>query len=163
MTTKFENLFLKILSLFLILSLPSLFLYYFSLKFGAILTSFSVLLFTTCVFCFYFLTGIRLYQKPWSKVTIIFVQICLLCQALQIEVLGLHFENYYGPYLGLGFRQTTEFSFIFRAKLITLWFYNGFTNDSNISIMINMVPLITLVVFLFFVKQHDLGRITNSK
>jgi hypothetical protein len=159
MAKEIDILFFKGLSLFLISSLPGLLLYCLNLKFTAILSSLTVLLFTTCIFCFYFLTGIRLFQKPWSKVTLILVQICLLCQALQIEVLGLHFENYYGPYLGLGFRDTTEFSLIFKAKLITLWFYNGFTNDSNISIVINIFPVIALAVFLFFVKKSDFGKI----
>lgn len=82
------------------------------------------------VFLFYFISGIRLLKYPNSSVSLAVVQISLLMQSFQCHILGFLFQNYYGPYFGIGFTDTPKFLLIYQFNIMTFLSGNGYKSDS---------------------------------
>ena len=65
--------------------------------------------FTILILLFFCVGGGYATFKKDSKTSYQILTACLLLQSIQVNILGLVFKNYYGPYLGIGFTDTPIF------------------------------------------------------
>lgn len=89
----------------------------------------------------------------------IHLKISLLLQAIHFKILGISYENYFGPYFSIGFSDTPDIRFFSEFHLFWYHFLNGFDkNSSEISITINLVALILSII----VGLSDTKKINDS-
>ena len=110
--------------------------------------------FSICIFLFFFISGLRFFNDDQKEVNILCVEICLLIQAAQLNILGFHLTNYYGPYLAIGFSDTPDFRMLIKHDLFRFWVDNGYSRgDRSISVLINCFQLLLYMLFLLFKKE----------
>jgi len=103
---------------------------------------------------FFFISGLRFFNDDQKEVNILCVEICLLIQAAQLNILGFHLTNYYGPYLAIGFSDTPDFRMLIKHDLFRFWVDNGYSRgDRSISVLINCFQLLLYILFLLFKKE----------
>ncbi|MFN5134965.1 MAG: hypothetical protein ACK5DG_06570 [Chitinophagaceae bacterium] len=115
-----------------------------------ILYSYGVLGFLTYLFPLFFLMSLLMffiysgYKGLIARQGYSFklVQWSFFIQAIHIKLLGFKFENFFGPYWGVGFSDEPTIRFYSSFKIFWYYFLNGYNKDSSeISITINLIAL----------------------
>ncbi len=105
------------------------------------LSYFLPLTFFMILFLFFIYSG---YKGVMAKAedSFILAQWSFFIQSFQIKILGLHFDNFFGPYFGIGFSDEPKIHFISSIKLFSYHFLNGYDkNSTEISIVINLISI----------------------
>lgn len=83
------------------------------------------------------------------------MKVSLWIQAVQLVLLGLHFKNYFGPYLAVGFTDTPDIRLRILIEPITSLFSNGFDKLSDeISIVFNLMAVVLLILVYGIEKEE---------
>ena len=146
----------KFYSIFLICSVIGPFLFIIANRtiFYAISIS---LIVSICICGSYFLIGVRYWQFPKSKLSIFLVGLALCLQSIQIDVLGFIFQNYYGPYIAIGYRDDVKFRLDFDFSLLRFREFNDFIEYSpDVKIYLNLVSIVLLIIFINHKKVKKL-------
>ena len=109
---------------------------------------------TTVIFLFYFFSGFGLIRKPFDKTYIGVCTVALFMQTIQIQILGFTFKNYYGPYIGIGLKDTPDLQFLGKFELISFLAGNGFGSDDQIYFVINIFTLALLFILGISLKKE---------
>jgi hypothetical protein len=146
----------KFYSIFLICSVagPVLFIIANQTIFYTINSSFII---SICICGTYFLIGVRYWQLPQSKLSIFLVGLALFMQSIQTDILGFKFQNYYGPYIAIGYRDDVKFRLDFDFSLLRFREINDFIEYSpDIKIYMNLVSIALLIIFINHKKVKKL-------
>ncbi len=108
------------------------------------------LIITFSIFFFYFISGFTYWQNPRSRLGSILVKLSLILQSLRIDILGLKFYCYYGPYFAIGYRNDVNFHF---DMDINLQFMGANTYEEYVPYTIFYFNVVTIFLFIKFVKR----------
>lgn len=125
----------------------------YAMGFGGFLSTLLPSFFSICLFLFFFISGLRFFNNDQKEVNILCVEICLLIQVVQLNILGFHLTNYYGPYLAVGFSDTPNFQILIKFEIFRWLVDNGYSPDRSISVLINCFQLLLYILFLLFKKE----------
>lgn len=103
-------------------------------------------IFVISVFLFFIYSGYigLIARRGYS---FILLRISFIIQALHFKILGISFENYFGPYFSIGFSDTPVIRFFLEFHFFWYHFLNGFDNNSSeISITVNIVALVISII-----------------
>jgi hypothetical protein len=108
------------------------------------------LVITFSVFFFYFISGFTYWQSPGSKFSRILVQLSLMLQSIRIDILGVKFYSYYGPYFAVGYRNDVNFHYDLD---INLQFMGANAYEEYVPYTIFYFNLVTIFLLVKFIRQ----------
>jgi hypothetical protein len=108
------------------------------------------LIITFSIFFFYFISGFTYWQSPGSRLSSILVQLSLLLQSIRIDILGIKFYSYYGPYLSVGYRDDVNFHF---DMDINVQFMGANAYEEYVPYTIFYFNLVTIFLLIKFIKR----------
>ena len=112
-------------------------------------------LFTLILYLFLITGGFLYLQKPYSKGREVLLNITLAIQTIQLSILGIHFENYFGPYAGIGVDFTSTLNFFFEFHSLSFQNRNGYSKGSNeMSLAVNLVP-VAILLFISYLEKKE--------
>jgi hypothetical protein len=139
----------------------SLVLYLYNYGFLGILSTLLPSLLVLVILLFFIYSGYKGLVSD-SNYSFIHAQISFLIQSIYFSILGFEFENFFGPYVSIGFTDTPEFKIIYAFKLIWFHFLNGYKPESAaISFSINLVPIFFL--YLVSLKNKKSKQLSNQE
>ncbi|NCU05614.1 MAG: hypothetical protein GXC73_16715 [Chitinophagaceae bacterium] len=90
----------------------------------------------------------------------LYQQIAFIIQAVSIKILGLTFENSFGPAISIGFTDTPSLDYIVILRFFGMYLNNGYKiNSDEISIVVNLFPI--LLCYLISIKTEE-NKILHS-
>lgn len=114
---------------------------YFRFLFPAVVTTFILLFYITC--------GVYYLKAKGEKFSADLMTVALLMQSIQFLFFGISFNNYFGPYLGLGIAFESSFDFFLKFRLFSFQVSNGISSNSDsLNISLNFLP----ITVLFFIE-----------
>ena len=149
---KNKLLFTQLLSSYFLLGGTICLIYFISQSgFIGILSTLMPSLITLIILLFFIFSGLIGLLSKNVKVSKGLLYSCLIIQSIQVVIFGFTFKNYFGPYLGIGFSESPELEAVFSFRSITYFLGNGLKQGSSeVSLVINLVPLSILVMFYKF-------------
>lgn len=120
-------------------------------------------LFITFWYLFTIISGISYLKHPNSKLNKSLLEISLAIQAIQFFILGVNYQNYFGPFLGIGISFNSSFNFFFEYHLLAFRNFNGYDgNDSSLQVSINLIPVVILVLISYLEKKEKRQEIEET-
>ena len=126
------------------------------LKMSDLVENFLLVLIIFGYFIFVIISGITLLRQKWIR-GIKLTQINQFLQVITVKIIGFGFLFSSSIYMGIGFSDTpnlhliTKFSFL--RSVCHFWINDG---SSEISIMINIVPVAIILILSRIVKKNEL-------